>query len=213
MKKLPSHVVLGALLIVGGVLLLLGNMNVSISAIVWPFLFGLAALPFLFIFITDRGNWWAGIPGFALLGLTAVMFYDLFPYHIFGDIGGAFFLGSLGIGFLAVYVRTALREWWALIPGGALLTLAAVAGLESFLSDSITGGIFMLGLGMTFVAVYLAPTAGERNRWAAIPACILTIIGLTSILSNTRMLGVLGAIGLIGLGGYLLLRNTSSKRE
>lgn len=213
MKKLPSHIIMGLLLIIGGVLFLLSNLNIFINDIIWAFLFGLAALPFLLIFVTDRKSWWTGIPGSALLGLAAVIFYDMFPYHLFGDIGGMLFLGSIGIGFLAVYVRTALREWWAIIPGGVLLTLATVAGLESFLNDAVTGSIFMLGLGLTFAAVYLAPTPVGRNRWAAIPASIMTIIGLASILSNTRMLGVLGAIGLIGLGGYLLLRNASSKRE
>ncbi len=213
MKKLPSNILLGVLLIIGGILLLLSNMNVSISAIIWPFLFGAAAIPFLLIFLTDRNRWWAGIPGFALLGLAGVMFCDLFPYRIFDAIQGAIFLGGLGIGFWAVYIRTGLREWWAIIPGGVLLTLAAVAGLETFLSDSITGGVFMLGLGLTFAAVYLAPAAGGRNRWAAIPACILAFIGIAGILSSTHLLGVLGAIALIGLGGYLLLRNTSGRRE
>ncbi|MBN2005419.1 MAG: hypothetical protein JXA21_18825 [Anaerolineae bacterium] len=213
MKKLPSNIMIGLLLIIGGVIFLLNNLNVGIAAIIWPFLFGLASLPFLLIFATDRKSWWAVLPGSALLGIAAVMFYELFPYHLFGDIGGMLFLGSLGIGFLAVYVRTGLREWWALIPGGVLLTLAAVTGLETLLGSAISGSVFMLGLGLTFGAVYLAPAPAGRNRWAAIPAGILALIGLTSLLSNTRMLGILGAIALIGLGGYLLLRNASNRRE
>lgn len=216
MKKLSSNIIIGLLLILGGILFLFNNLGVFIVDAVWPFLFGLAALPFLYIFVIDRGSWWAILPASALVGLAALMFYDmLFPFPFLGDIGGALFLGSLGLGFFIIYLRTALREWWAIIPGGVLLTLTSVIFVDSIsiLNGSLTSSIFMLGLGVTFALVYIAPTPAGRNRWAAIPAGILGAIGLVDLLSNTHLISVVIALGLIAVGIYLLLQNSMRRRE
>ena len=69
-----------------------------------------------------------------------------------GDWGGFFFLGFLGLGFLAVYF-SGRERWWAIIPGGVLLTLGFISVLNNVYGGRETGGFFFLGLGLTFLLV------------------------------------------------------------
>ncbi|HEX7434598.1 MAG TPA: hypothetical protein VF326_13180, partial [Anaerolineaceae bacterium] len=96
---------------------------------------------------SDRSKWWAAIPGFTLAGIAASsLLLDRLGW------GGLVFLGGIGVGFWAIYLASRDR-WWAIIPGGVLLTL----GLTSVMSDAFgvtnSGGVFFVGLGLTFVLV------------------------------------------------------------
>jgi hypothetical protein len=57
--------------------------------------------------------------------------------------GRALFLAALSLAFWAVYL-TRREQWWAIIPGGALATLALVAALDTIKLPIDTGGIFLL---------------------------------------------------------------------
>ena len=85
-----------------------------------------------------RSEWWALIPGFALIGVGASI---VLP----GQWSGFSFLGFLGISFLAIYLSNRQR-WWAIIPGGVLITLGIVAALADIYGARETGGISSLGL-------------------------------------------------------------------
>ncbi len=128
-----------------------------------------------------------------------------------GPWGGAFFLGSIGLAFWVIYfVRRDF--WWAVIPGGVLVTLAVVAALGENLPGMATGGIFFLGLALTFALVYLLPVEEGRQRWAAIPALVLGAFGLLLTLSLGGIINYLWAIGLIVAGVYLLTRSKLFQR-
>lgn len=120
-------------------------------------------------------------------------------------MGGSFVLGGIGLAFLFVYLAN--REfWWALIPAGVMMTLAVVVGLSSVFQGVETGGIFFLGLGLTFAIVALLPNPHGQMKWAFIPAAILGSIGLLLLLVWTAAINYLWAIGLILVGIFLLLR-------
>jgi hypothetical protein len=207
-KRLDPRIVIGILLIVGGILFLLQNLNLLPGGdVFWAIAFGLGALIFLWTFISDRQQWWALIPGFALLGIAARFVVGLLVPRA-EDLGGALFLGLLSLGFWAVYA-VERQHWWAVIPGGVLLTLAVVAGMDNLFKETPwvdTGAIFFLGLGLTFMLVGILPTPQGRMRWAFIPGGILLIMGLLIALSSANLINVIAPLALIVGGGVLVWR-------
>ena len=131
-------------------------------------LFGVAGLTFLFVFATNRQQWWAVIPGFVLLGLAVLIAFG----DRLGAWGGALFLGSIGLAFWVIFIVR--REfWWAMIPAGDAEHAGRRGGAGRPFGRHGVGGILFLGLAATFALVYVL-TAGEtRQRWALIPAGIL----------------------------------------
>ena len=95
------------------------------------------------------------------------------------DFGGAIFLGGIGLSFFAVYLTDRVERWWALIPGGVLVTLAGVTIAAQRFGEFQTAGFFFFGLAITFLLVALL--AGMR--WAYWPALVLGIMGFLGIAS------------------------------
>ncbi len=202
----------GLLVALGGFFLLQATGILgALSDLFWSLAFGAAGGVFLYVFLTARHErWWAAIPGFTLLGLAATIFYSRFAPPILSGMTGAIFLGSIGAGFLAVFV-TNPRQWWAIIPGGALFSVAAVAAIDvlpfRFLNS---GSVLFVGLGLTFGVLGLLSTYLNQNlRWAYIPAAILLVLGLVIVTPFVGALAWLWPLALIGAGVYLILRRPS----
>jgi hypothetical protein len=204
LKRLDYRVVLGVLLILGGGLMLLDRLDILHNATdyFWAALFALAGGIFLYYFFTDKSKWWAAIPGFALLGMAASSF---FLDRI--GLGGLAFLGGLGLGFWGVYFARH-EHWWAIIPGGVLLTLGASSAMTEFYRFEDSGGVFFVGLGLTFLLVGVL----ARMRWAYIPAAILLVLG---IVLGTPFVGIFEYvwIGALVLGGLVLIGTAILKKE
>lgn len=212
MKRSKVHIIGGVLLIAAGILFLLQNFGVlTIGAYVWPVLFGSGGLVFLYVFLTSRDNWWAIIPGLVLLSLAAVSALDQFAPQFDEDWGGAIFLGGIGLAFWMIYF-VKREHWWAIIPGGVLFTLALVAGLSSVPED-IEGGVFFLGLGLTFALLAFLPTPEGRMKWPLIPAGVLLVMGLLIAAAATELLNYLWPAAMILAGGYLLFRATGFRQS
>jgi hypothetical protein len=133
---------------------------------------------FLSVFLSERSNWWALFPGVILLVIAITIAVDILFIEFNDGVMGAIVLGSIGLCFLIIYFIKR-PFWWAVIPAGVLLTLATVVLFEPIDSDSITGGIFFLGLGLTFSVVALLPSPEGKMSWAWIPAAILGLMGLS----------------------------------
>ena len=90
-------------------------------------------------------------------------------------------------------------NWWALIPAGVLFSLAAmfVLGFES-------GGVFLLGLGLTFGVLGFVPTEHGRMRWAFIPAVVLLLLGGFITLLSFNLFALLWPLGLIAAGVVII---------
>lgn len=207
MKRFDVRAVGGILLIVVGILLLLQGFEILgvVVALIWALVFGAAGLVFLYVFLTDRANWWAAIPGFGLLGIAALIALDEFWPQVGDAVGGALFLGGIGLAFWIIYFINR-KHWWAVIPGGVMFTLALVAGLESVFEGAEMGGVFFLGLGLTFGLLSFVPTPHGRMKWALIPAAVLLVMGLLITAITTGILDVLFAAVLILVGLYFLFR-------
>ncbi len=198
MKRIDFRILVGAALILLGVLMLLERLGLfhGVSDFFWGLVFLAGGAYFLYRFANNmRGEWWSAIPGFALIGLAA----DSLLTRIFGNWGGLFFLGFLGLGFLAVYF-SGRERWWALIPGGVLLTLGFVSVLSNVYGGRETGGFFFLGLGLTFLFVAVLASM----QWAYIPAVVLLVMGA---LLGTPFVGALNFIWptVLIVGGLILI--------
>ncbi len=205
MKWLASPLLWGILLILAGVLFLLENLGIiQLAGLFWALLLTLAGLFFLFVYINDRTNWWGLIPGFTLLGVASLLYLDYFSPQLADALGGALVLGGVGIAFLAVYLADR-RNWWAIIPMGVMLTLAAVTALDQ-LGVVASGGIFFLGLGLTFILVALLPSPAGRMTWAWIPAVALLVMGFLLTASASNLIVYIFPLALIVGGGYLFYR-------
>ena len=198
MKRLDFRILIGAGLILLGLLMLLQRFGLFRGAIdlFWGLIFLGGGAYFFYRFANNmRGEWWAVIPGSALAGMGADSLFS----GLFGNWGGLFFLGFLGLGFLAVYLSGRDR-WWAIIPGGVLITLGIVSVLDHAYGAQETGGFFFLGLGLTFLVLAVAASM----QWAYIPGVILLVMGA---LIGSPFIGAMNYIwpaALIG-GGLLLI--------
>ena len=202
MKRM--NIVWGILLIGIGLITLMQTMGVIVGGlgIVWAFVFAAVGATFLWTFITDRSRWWALIPAFVLLSLAATAFLEGALPETSDRWTGAVFMGGLSLSFWAVYL-VRRDYWWAIIPGGVLLTIAVVAAMPG--RESLSGGIFFLGLALTFGLVFLL----TRMMWAIIPAAVLAVIGGAIAIGQEvwlQYLNYVWPVFLIAAGLYLIVR-------
>jgi len=205
-----SRVFWGVLLVLGGFAFLLQNLGyLTFGGLFWALLFGLGGLFFLSFFFQGRENWWAVIPGMALISISALMALESLLPLAADSWGGAIVLGGIALSFVIIYLISR-QNWWAIIPAGVLLTLTLVILLESFFSLE-TGGIFFLGLGLTFALVALLPTPEGRMTWAWIPAGILLVLGVLIFAAVERLFNYIWPLILIIAGGVMILRTLRAR--
>ncbi len=201
-----SRLLTGLLLILGGLLFLLVNFDVIPDrGWIWVGIFGIAGIGFLGYLLLNPSHWWPVIPGFTLLGLATLI--GLSEYTALGDTWGAtIFLGAIALSFWVIYIFTGGREWWALIPGGTMLTIALMPALDVYLKDNAVAGVFFLGLGLTFSLIYVLPSGESRQKWALIPGGIMLVMGALLMAAAVEIINYLWPIALVLGGLYLLLR-------
>lgn len=213
MSRPDMRVFWGVLLIAAGLLFLAQSLGLISSAwrALWVVVFGLAGLSFVVWLLLDRRQWWAIIPGLTLLGLAGMILLSILLPEENDWWGGLVFLGAIGLSFALVYLMR--RDfWWALIPAGALLTLALVTVSARFMGGAELGALIFLGLGVTFGLVALVPTPHGRMTWAWIPAGVLGVIGILIALAMGSLLNYIWPVALILAGVYLLVRSFAPRR-
>lgn len=204
MRRFDPRIIIGTLLVLAGGLGFLQAFGYlqDASDLFWGIVFLVAGAVFLFLFASGfaSGGWWAAFPGFVLAGLGVLI---LLPESL-NNMGGGIFLGAIGLSFWAVYL-TGRDRWWAIIPGGVLFTLAIVSTLpEAFLGGAGSGGIFFLGLALTFILVALL----ANMRWAYWPAGALGVFGFFLFFeSQVSLLSYIAAGALILAGIYIVVRS------
>ena len=212
MKILSKPIFWGLVLIFGGVLFLLQNLGVfKGSDLFWGVSLGIAGLLFLGVFFGDRQQWWALIPGMVLLAVGSLILLTSFVPGFNDALGGLVILGGIGLSFIFVYLANR-ANWWALIPGGVLVTLGVVAGLDQVVSEGGTGGIFFLGLGLTFLLVAIAPNPIGKMKWAWIPAVVLVLFGLVVFFATENLQVYLLPLAFFIVGGVLIWRAIRSRQ-
>lgn len=212
MKIFNSRIAWGILLILGGFLFLLENLNIlAIGGLFWALLFALAGVAFLSTYFADRTGWWAIIPGIIFLSLGGLIGLGVLAPRLADTLGGAFFLGGISLAFWLVYFVDR-RNWWAIIPAGVMATVALVAGLGEAAPGMEIGGLFFLGIGLTFAVLGVLPNTGANLRWAFIPAGIMVVFGLLITAASINLINYVWPALLILGGLFLLLRSYIFRR-
>ncbi len=206
-RVLSSRLFWGIILVVGGGLLLLDTFGIfKGGALFWTVASVLAGVLFLSFFVTNHEHWWAIIPGIIFLDLAAVIGLTSFlPGFSSSKLSGAIVLGGIALAFLLVYL-VQNRNWWAIIPFGIMATLAIVALLDVSARGTVSGGIFFLGLGVTFALVAVLPNSFGPMRWAWIPAGILGVFGLLILIAAQAYINYIWPAALILVGLLLVIR-------
>ncbi len=219
MKSKDISLIVGGFLIIIGLVLLLQNFGFvelgGILTLFWASAFAVGGAIFIYVFIRDQNNWWALIPGFALLGLAIMIGLDLIAPAYADTLGAPIFMGTLSLGFLAVYA--AKREnWWAIIPGGVLMSIAAMIFLEAAFPGPEWVGVMFWGMALTFALLAILPVQQEKMYWAFIPAVVLFLLGAFFLLPSLgttpfTILTILGPLAMVGAGLFILYRILRNK--
>ncbi|MHB8992506.1 MAG: hypothetical protein ACYC66_12865 [Chloroflexota bacterium] len=214
MRRIDARTLFGILLVLSGLLLLLQNLGILSVAwgVFWAVIFIAGGLAFLGVFMERPANWWGLIPGFTLLALGVLIVLDITVPWVARSWGGSLFLGGIGLSFWLIFLVSP-RNWWAIIPGGVLVTLAVVAGLSPVVPGPTSGGLFFLGLGLTFALVYLLGQPRDRMSWALIPAAILLLLGALTAASAVMAFAYVWPTLIILAGVYLIYRALRSHRS
>jgi len=203
----------GVLLVAVGVLVLLQNLHIIRSglSLLWSLCFLAAGAIFTYLHFKDRANWWAIIPGFTLLGIGGLILLG-WALPAIGDTLGTFLLlGAIGASFFVIYANRR-EHWWPIIPGGVLITVAISTLLEDLLRPAFdTGSLVLIGLGVTFLLVYLLSPSEKRMTWALYPAGILAAIGVIIGITTSPLMSYAGPVALLAIGGYLVYRALSAR--
>jgi hypothetical protein len=212
MSRMNQRLLLGIVLVIAGVLFLLQNLEVlPIGPFVWAILFAGIGAIFIGIYLKDRDNWWAVIPGLALLALAAITALTAYAPALAGPWIGGLFLLAIGAAFWVAYFRNR-ANWWAIIPAGTLTTLALVAAMAPLLGGLASGGLLFLGLAVTFGIVGIVDSPNGHMKWAFIPAGILLLMGLSVSLAAMSIANYIIPIALLGIGVYLVWRAMAYRR-
>ena len=169
-------------LIIGGVILLLFNFDLlaayePVAQFVMAGGLAVGGVGFFVGFATGRENWWRLIPGWTLLALAAMVVLSVFPAVAGPLIASLLFVG-LALAFAHIYLLNRSLNWWAILPGGFFLVIAAVIVLSASVESlPLLGSLLFVGIGLVFFSIYLL---GDRRRqwWALIPGGILLLFGL-----------------------------------
>lgn len=208
--KFLLSVVGGILLVATGVIFLLENLGLIMldwEILIGP-MFGIGGLVFLMVFLLNTDDWWALIPGFILMGIGIIVFMDENMQAAADRWSGAVFLGFLGLAFFLIYISH-INQWWAIIPGGVLLTLAGVTLVPS--EGDLSGVIFFFGLALTFGLVYILPKPSGRLKWALYPAGILLLIAVLVTLGAANLMDYILPLALLIAGGFVIYRSLRKK--
>ncbi|MFL7791223.1 MAG: hypothetical protein AB8I69_03710 [Anaerolineae bacterium] len=144
---IPAYV-----LIAIGIIISLSEWNVVSDEIIAPFILSIIALPFLVVFLYNRGNWWALIPAYVLLVIGVMV--ALIDLQVLSDLLiPAYVLLAIALPFFVVFVRNP-KHWWALIPGG-ILTIIGLSFLLATAAVQVVGAAALIIVGVVILVLQL----------------------------------------------------------
>jgi hypothetical protein len=215
MKSFSWRIIVGAVLVVFGALALMQSMGVMrYEGTLWGVFFGLifaaAGAGFMMALLQDPiKNWWAAIPGMTLIGLGILISLAELKVQP-SELLPAIFMGCIGASFLIVYFLDRQR-WWAIIPGGAVVSIAVMILFAQ--TGSWPAVILFGGLALSFGLVAITTRPGERSRaWAWYPALAMVVLAAIIASTATPLPGIIWPIILIVAGLAMVAWTVVGKR-
>jgi hypothetical protein len=192
----------GVIFILAGLLILLKNIKIiNLPNLVWGILFISAGLLFLSNLLKNRSTLWVIFPGFGLSGIGGAIIISDIPGLT--QVSHSFLLAFIGISFWIVYLNNR-NHWWAILPGGVMFTLALIAGFRTLLGIEF-GGVFLIGLALTFTLLSLLQ-GNRKMNWPYIPAGILAFFGLLLTTTTGKLANIIGPAALVLIGLIIIFR-------
>jgi hypothetical protein len=105
------------------------------------------ALPFYYVYVRNRENWWALIPAYVMTAVGGLIFLE--DVLSFGriDLAGPYVMFAIALPFFVVFVRNP-KNWWALIPAGIMAVIGTGLLVSEFTylvpAALIVAGIYLL---------------------------------------------------------------------
>jgi hypothetical protein len=167
------------------------------------------ALPFLYVFLRNRSNWWALIPSYVLFAVAIMI--GLIEWNVLqGEFVAMYVLTAIALPFLMVFLNNR-DNWWALIPCYVLLAIGAMIALIGL---QVLGGLLipsyvLLAIALPFFVVY---ARDSKQWWPLIPGGILAVIGISFLLA-TRAVQYVGAVLLIVAGIVVLVIQFARQKQ
>ncbi len=215
MKNFSWRILVGVVLVLFGALALGQSLGLlTLQGDLWGLFFGLVfagvGVGFLLILLQNtRTNWWAAIPGLTLLGLGALV--ALSVLNVQGDFLPALFMACIGASFVVIYLLERTR-WWAIIPGGVLVSVAALILVGDAGSEWPVAVLFG-GMALTFGVVALSVRPGEHSRaWAWYPAGGLAVMAVIFAATAGPLPGLIWPLALIAAGAALVAWTVIKKK-
>ncbi|HPO57400.1 MAG TPA: hypothetical protein PLV53_01010 [Anaerolineaceae bacterium] len=165
-----------------------------------------------------KASTWRAIAGIILILMGLLSLLYVMNFDNVAEFGWGMLFGAGAVAFLAVFLSAPRPNWWAVIPGFALLGIAFMLVLEALnldaLGELIGGSVFLGLLGLAFWIIYLL----HRDYWwAIIPGGVLTSLAIVNFLDELIRfdLGWLFLLGLSATFGlvYLLGRHEGRRME
>jgi hypothetical protein len=197
MNKRLINLFWGLILIAGGAYTLARTMGVEVTQdpTVWAFIFGgISIVSLIFYFAAGVKNWEMLIPAgiFGGLAITSALVAKGVDDPV---MASPIFIG-IGLPFIVAFIIDGRRNWWALIPTGAMAFLTLVLfAVDRVAGEWIGSGLFFI-LAATFFFVYLS----RRVLWAAIVAYVMFILGFMPLMAMTSRPEFSGIIVLFAIG-------------
>lgn len=197
MNQKRNSLIFGSLLILLGIVLLLETFDVIhvVGRLVWSIALAGFGLPFLLVFLSNRDQWWALIPGCILVGVGAGVLVG-------GTMTAIIINASIGLPFLLIYLNDR-EQWWGLIPAWVMECVAAIILLDWIGLDWFIDSFVMFAIAAPFLVVYVL---NRDQWWALIPGGIMTAIGLLILIGETLSSTLFWAVGLMLAGGWMVYR-------
>ena len=173
----------GGLLILLGLLLLIDNLELmgDWDVPVLSLMLGALGMIFLAIFVNDRAQWWALIPGLVILGIAVAVFLaerDLVPDFAVATI----ILAGVGLPFLLIFF-TDRQHWWVLVPAMTMGGIAMGIFFEGIgaIGEGVVGGFVVGGISLGFLSIYLID---RKQWWALVPGGAMGIVAFFFVFGN-----------------------------
>ncbi|GAB4440627.1 MAG: hypothetical protein Kow00120_08820 [Anaerolineae bacterium] len=203
----------GVLVIALGVLAIIGQLNVvadNVEAWLWVILLAVAAVAFVWLYLTSREAWALLVAYIA--GAIAVIVLVAAIANVEGDALPPLVLALIGAPFVVAWWRNR-SEWGLLIPAYVLFAIAAAFVFNVFETEN-----FVVTYVMWIIAAPFLLAAAISRQWPfLIPGGIMFVIGAAFVVGSGEAVGtavnVFVALVLIAVGAFLLYRAFIERRQ
>jgi len=140
--------------------------------------------------------------GIALIGAGVIFMLNnmgIVDFQYWSNATWASIFGVTAVLFLITYLLQGIRNWGWLFPATVSAGIALVIGMsDTAVGRSMGGAPILAGIALPFLVAFF--TDPQKNRWALIPAWVMTVITAIIFLADKGNGNLVGALVLYSIG-------------